>query len=412
MRITTFVTAALLLCSPPLAKADTVLDWNAIAITATAGQSPFAQARIMAITQLAVFEAVNTIDPRYEPYLGTLVAPGGASIDAAVIAAAHKVLRNYVPGSAAMLDAARISALASIPDGTAKAGGITTGEAAAAAMIMARLSDGSAPPEFSVPASTDPGVWQLTPSCPAAGGAFLQWRNVTPFGVANATDFLAPPPPALTSNEYAKDFDEVKRVGAKASTERPQDRTDVARFYAAASPGYVMNLAARQVSAQQGRSTSHNARALALINMAISDSFVASFGTKYQYNYWRPETAIRGADLDDNVKTDADLTWQPLIVAPCFPGYTSNHASGSYGGEEVLRRLYGAGGHSITITNSNFPTLVYQYSEFSQITADIDDARVYGGIHFRFDQHGGARLGREVATAVYKGNLRRLGEPE
>jgi hypothetical protein len=137
MKITTFVTAALLLCSPPLAKADTVRDWNAIA-TSVPAASPFHQARMLAITQLAVFEAVNTINPRYEPYLGTLVAAPGASVDAAVITAAHGVLRNYAPGSAMMLDAARASALAAISDGSAKSSGITVGEAAAAAMIAAR----------------------------------------------------------------------------------------------------------------------------------------------------------------------------------------------------------------------------------------------------------------------------------
>jgi hypothetical protein len=411
MKITTFVTAALLLCSPPFAKADTVQDWNAIAIAATGTQSPFAQARIMAITQLAVFEAVNTIAPRYQPYLGTLVAPAGASIDAAVITAAHDVLKSYLPTNT-MIDDARTSALLLIPNGPAKAGGITVGTAAAAAMITARLNDGSAPPEFSVPASTDPGVWQLTPSCVAGGGLFLQWRNVTPFGIENAADFISSPPPELTSNKYAKDLNEVQRVGSKTSTDRPQDRTDVARFYAGSSPGYVVNLAARQVSAEQGRSIFHNARAFALINMAISDSFVAQFTTKYHYNFWRPETAIHGADLDGNGKTDPDLAWEPLIVAPCFPGYGSNHAAGSYGGAEILRRLYGAGGHCITMSNPNLPGLVFQYSEFKQISSDIDDARIYGGIHFRFDQEAGARLGREVATAVWQANLRRVHNPE
>jgi hypothetical protein len=410
MKITTLVTTALLLCSPPLAHADTVRDWNALAITATAGQTPFAQARIMAITQLAVFEAVNTIDPRYEPYLGTVVAPAGASIDAAVITAAYRALAAYVPASVVttILDPAKATALGAIPPGPAKDAGIATGEAAAAAMILARVGDGATPAQFSVPASTDPGVWQLTPSCPAAGGVFLQWRNLTPFGIANASDFRAAPPPELTSSQYTKDFDEVKRVGSKTSTERPQDRSDVARFYAGSSPAYVMNLAARQLAAAQGRSLSHSARAFALINMAINDSFIASFDTKYHYNFWRPETAIHGGEVDGNDKTEADLVWEPYIVTPCFPSYVSNHASGSYGGAEVLRRLYGAGEHSITIANPNFPTLVYQYSDLKQITADIDDARVFGGIHFRFDQEGGARLGREVGTAVYKGNLRPL----
>lgn len=406
------VTAALLLVSPALVSADTVLDWNAIAVSVPLG-SPFNQARVLAITQLAVFEAVNTIDPRYHPYLGTIVAPAGASTDAAVVAAAHRVLRNYAPASAhAMLDTARTNSLAAIPAGSAKDDGVAVGEAAAAAMIAARVNDGSEVPEFYAPTSTDPGVWQLTPSCPAAGGTSFNWIHLKTFGIASAADFVAEPPPSLTSNLYTKAFEEVKRVGSKTSTDRPQDRTDVARFYAGSSPAYVMNLAARQVSVQQGRSLSDNAHALALINMAISDAAVASFTTKYHYALWRPETAIRGAEVDGNPKTEADLTWEPFILTPCFPSYVSNHASLSGGGAEVLRRLYGAGGHSITMTNPAFPGLVFLYSTFDGITDDIDDARVYGGIHFRFDQDLGSRLGREVGTAVYKGNLRKLEVPE
>jgi hypothetical protein len=402
------VVAVALLCSPAIVRADVVLDWNAIAVASTGTQNPFNQARILAITQLAVFEAVNAITREYEPYLGGTVGPAGASADAAAIAAAHRVLRHYLPGSAVELDAALATSLAAIPDGTAKAGGVATGQLAADAMIAARFNDGSDPPEFSLPASNDPGVWQLTPSCPAAGGLFFQWRNVTPFGIASATDFLADPPPALTSNEYAKAFNEVKRVGRIDSTERPQDRSDVARFYAQSSPGYVINLAARQLAAAQGGSLSENARAFALVGMAISDSFVVEFGTKYHYNRWRPETAIHDADVDGNPKTDADADWKPFIVAPCFPSYASNHASGSYAGAEILRRLYGAGGHAIVISNPSLPGLIFNYAELKDITADIDDARVYGGIHFRFDQEVGGRLGRDVATAVYKNNLRRL----
>jgi hypothetical protein len=407
------VLVAALLISPVAATADVVLDWNTIAVTATGGQNPFNQARLLAITQLAVFEAVNAINGEYEPYLGTVTAPANASPEAAAITAAHDVLKFYLPPSAAMnLDLARDTSLAAIPDGAAKTAGIGVGQAAATAMIANRVNDGSAPPQFYLPATTAPGEWQLTPSCSAAGGVLLQWQYMKPFGISDPVAFQADPPPALTSNAYAKDLNEVQRVGSKTSTERPQDRTDVAQFYAGSSPGYVMNMAARQIAAAQGRSLSHNARAFALINMAISDSAVVSFGTKYRYTRWRPETAIHRADEDDNPKTEPDPSWVPLIVAPCFPSYASNHGGLSGGGAEILRRLYGAGGHTITITNPNFPTLVYHYSQLKEITDDISDARVFGGIHFRFDQDTGARLGRDVATAVYFGNLRRIAGSE
>jgi hypothetical protein len=409
--------AALLICSPIAARADVVLDWNAIAVTTlvSQGQSPFAQARFMAITQLAVFEAVNAITGDYQPYLGTVVAPVGASVDAAAVTAAYKVLKNYFP-LAPNLDPAYTASLAAIPNGSAKVGGIATGQSAAAQMIALRLNDGSSPPQFYLPTSFDPGVWRLTPSCPPAGGVNFQWQNMRPFGVPslpNSQAWIAQfdpgPPPALTSNRYAKDYDEVKTVGNVSSdlTERPQDRADVARFYAASSPAFVFNLAARQVAAAEGTSLSKNARALALLNMASNDSLVVSFWTKYHYKLWRPETAIREGDLDGNRKTDADLTFVPYILTPCFPSYPSNHGSGSNSAAEILRRVYGAGGHDISMSNTAVPGLTFHYTKFKQITDDISDARVFGGIHFRFDQVAGADLGRDIATFIYKHNLRR-----
>ena len=410
--------AALLVCSPIAARADVVLDWNAIAVSTVVsqGQSPYAQSRFMAITQLAVFEAVNAITRDYTPYLGTVVAPAGASADAAAVAAAYRVLKNYFPLAAASLDAAYAASLAAIPNGSAKSGGIATGEAAAAQMIARRLNDGASPPQFYAPASTDPGVWQLTPSCPAAGGVGFQWQYITPFGVPSAPGsqawiarFAPGPPPALTSRRYAKDYNELKRVGGVASdlTERPQDRADVARFYATSSPAFVFNLAARQVATAEGSSLSKNARALALLNMASNDSLVASFWAKYHYKLWRPETAIFEGNLDGNARTDADTTFVPYILTPCFPSYPSNHASGSNSAAEILRRIYGAGGHAITMANPAVQGLTFHYTRFNQITDDIDDARVYGGIHFRFDQEAGADLGRDIAAYVYKHNLRR-----
>ncbi len=359
----------------------------------------------MAITQLAVFEAVNAITGDYEPYLGTIGAPDGASVDAAAVAAAHAVLTNYFPGSAATLDAARLSSLAAIADGAAKTDGIATGAAAAAAMIALRTNDGSAPVTNKLPGAPVPGEWQTTPSCSPTGGIYFNWQNVMPFGIPSAADFLSDPPPSLTSNRYTKDYLEVMTVGSLSSTARPQDRADVVRFYAVSTPSRVFNSAARQVALAQGRSLSENARALALLNMAISDSLVASFAAKYHYNFWRPETAIHAGATDGNPKTDPNVTFAPFIVTPCFPGYPSNHASGSNGGAEVLRRLYGAGGHSISLSNPAVPGVVLHYTTFKAITDDVDDARVYGGIHFRFDQEAGGRLGRDVATYVSKHNL-------
>jgi hypothetical protein len=405
---------ATLLFAPAIAKADAVLDWNLIAVNTSIanGQNPFAQARNAAIVQLAVFEAVNAITGDYRPYLGNIVAPHGASADAAAIEAAYRVLSTYFPTSASTLLAARANSLALIPDGQAKSDGIATGDAAALAMIALRANDGSAPAQFKTPGPAVPGEYQATPSCPMmngiAVGTLFQWQNVTPFGIPSVGEFLLGPPPALDSNQYAKTYNEVKAVGSASanSTERPPDRADVVLYYAASSPTQVFNQAAREVAQERWRSLSENAQAFALINMALSDGAVTTFFNKYRYNFWRPETAIHAGDTDGNRKTDADPSWVPFIPAPCFPSYPSAHGTLSGAGAEVMKRLYGETGHAITLSNPAVPTIVLHYGSFKQITDDISDARVYGGIHFRTDQDAGARLGRTVGTVVYEINLR------
>ena len=246
-----------------------------------------------AIVQLAVFEAVNSVTGDYEPYLGTIAAPPWASPDAAAIAAAHRTLVTLRPGSAPALDAARAQSLAAIPDGPAKNAGIAAGEAAAAAMLLLRANDGWNAVVPYTP-GTDPGDWQPTP--PLFAPALLPgWGRVTPFGLEEGSQFRLPPPPALHTGKYANDYNEVKLLGRIDSPFRPQDRTDVARFYAATTPIQTWNPAVRQVSAAQGRTLSENARIFALLTMAICDGSIAVFDTKYFYNRWRPVTAIWAA---------------------------------------------------------------------------------------------------------------------
>jgi hypothetical protein len=399
-----------------VAKADVVLDWNVIAVnTAVAnGQNPFAQARYAAIVQLAVFESVNAITGEYHPYLGTIVAPRDAYPEAAAIQAAYRVLSTYFPASASTLNTERTNSLASIPDGQPKTDGIATGDAAALAMIALRANDGSSPAQFKIPGPLVPGEWQATPSCPivngVASGIAYQWQNITPFGIPSVSGYLLDPPPVLTSHEYTKTYNEVMTVGSIDSTERPQDRSNVALFYAAASPTQVFNQAVQQVAQERWHSLTDNARALAVMNMAISDSLVAAFFNKYHYNFWRPETAIRAGDTDGNPKTDPDPNFVPFITTPCFPSYPSNHGSAANSAAETLRHIYGEGGHFMTLSNPTVPNIVLRYTTFKQITDDISDARVYGGIHFRTDQVAGERLGDAIGKAVYKNNLRRMHE--
>jgi hypothetical protein len=415
LRVSVVMLVTIVVSARSTAADDLVLKWNEIAARTVLATNPFNQARVMAIAQLAVFEAVNAVTGEYEPYLDPPTsAPAGASVDAAVVIAAHKVLTNYfpTPATVALLDLARDSDLGTISNGPDKTAGMAVGLAAANAMIALRMNDGSAtPPLTNIPSPQGAGDYQLTTGC--AASLFFNWPTVTPFAIGSPADFLLPAPPSLGSQQYTKDYYEVQTVGASDSTARPADRADVVRLYAGTSPNFALSMVTRQIAAAKGLSLSENARALALIMMGINDSLIASFHNKYHYNLWRPETGIRNGAADDNGKTEGDGAFATFIPTPCFPSYPSNHASGTNGGLEVMRRLFGAAGHDITITNSvpalgSLPATVItkSYTQLKEIADDVDDARVYGGIHWRFDQVGGNALGRAIGTEVAKKHLR------
>ena len=387
---------------------DPVLQWNAVTLaTATAaGEDPVAQQRILGIVHLAIFEAVNAITGEFEPYLGSIGAAPGASQAAAAVAAAHAVLTESLPAQAATLDAARASSLARVPDGPAKEAGIVLGAAAARAMIDHRGNDGFEPPELYLPASTEPGQWQLTSACPPEGGVFLHLRTAKPFGIERGDQFRAEPPPALASRRYARDLNELKAVGGRDSKERPPDRADVARFYAAVLNVATWNPVAQQIAFAQKRSISENARAFALLNIAMADALIAVFDTKYHYTFWRPETAIAAADTDDNPRTDPDSAFTPFITTPCHPSYPAGHGVTAGAAHRVLERIYGVGPHAIQMSNPAVPDVRLQYTSLREIAEDIDDARIYGGIHYRFDQQAGGRQGRRIASYILRHHLR------
>jgi hypothetical protein len=413
------VIGALSLCSPAVAQTDlraggspdVVLEWNAIAYFMVATQDGVEQVRLAAITHLAMFEAVNAIVGDFEPYLGTVVAPAKASPQAAAVAAAHRVLRNYLPDDQAKpLDEARQMSLGRIPDGPEKEAGIIVGEAAAQAMILHREGDGAQPKERYSPESHDPGQWQQTPSCMEQGGLFLHWRNLTPFGIGRSDRFRADPPPPLTSRRFARAYNEVMAVGGELSEKRPEDRALVARFFTALSQA-TWNPIARQIAAARRSSLSDNARVFALLNMAMNDALIAVMDTKYHYTFWRPETAIRAGDSDDNLRTEPDATFKPFIATPCHPSFPSAHASASNAAREVLEQLFGDRRQFVTMSSPAVPGVELRYTRLAQITRDIDDARVYGGIHYRFDQEAGVRQGCQVARYVVQHHLRRLKKP-
>jgi hypothetical protein len=273
-------------------------------------------------------------------------------------------------------------------------------------MIAERDGDGSETPQFHLPSSSEPGVWQLTPSCPPQGGVFLHVRNVKPFGIRRGNQFRSSTPPSFRSFRYAWDYIEVAKRGDAESNHRPPDRADVARFYAVVLGVATWNPAVRQVAAAEGGSLTENARVFALLNMALIDAFIAVMDTKYHYKFWRPETAIPRGDEDRNRLTRPDPDYAPFITTPCHPSYPSAHASLGHAARRVAEQVFGPDGHSITMSNPAVPGVVLHYRRFEDITRDIDDARIFGGIHYRFDQEEGGRLGRRVGSWVHRHNLR------
>jgi len=378
-----------------------VLQWNLIAVQAVGPTAPFPSTRAMAIVQLAVFEAVNAITHRYEPYLGIVSAPEGASADAAVVAAAHDTLLWLFPAQQNFLDGNQAETLTAIPDGKAKDAGVAVGRAAATVMIANRSNDGSQSPMFYTPTSTAPYEWQPTPSCAAAPandrGLFFHWQFVKPFGVESASQFRAEAPPRITGGKYAKDFDETASVGVINSTLRTEHEADVARFYAAQPPHRGWNLVARRLAIARSDEITRTARTLALLNMSLADGHITVFDTKYHYRGWRPETAIHRAGEDDNDKTAADPGYLPYVITPCFPGYPSAHGVGGGAARTILGRAYGRKHHDITMSDNAIPDIVLHYTDLMDITDDVSIARIAGGIHFRVDQDVGDRMGADVA---------------
>jgi PAP2 superfamily len=385
---------------------DPVLEWNAIMRTTVATDNPFLQTRSATIMHLAVFEAVNTIVGNYKPYLGTIEAPAGASPEAAVIAAAHRTLVNLYPSDEPSLNALRDASLSAIADGPAKNDGIAVGTAAADAILALRTNDGAA--NASDPPYTpgaEPGDWQPTPPG-FAQALFPNWGKVTTFGIKNGAQFRSNPPPAVHSVNYARDYNEVKAIGEVNSPVRPQGKTDRALYYGVNLPVHVFGESARQASAAQGKTLSENARIFALLHMAMADGLISSMESKFYYEYWRPVTAIRVADTDGNKKTERDPEWLSLVVNPPYPSYPSNYASAALAARAVLEEAYGKSDHSITLSSiSPSVDVTLHYTTFSQMTDDINDARLYGGIHYRFDQDAGSRMGWRIGSYILRNQL-------
>jgi len=380
---------------------DQVIQWNKelaqVLVAPGAQPASIHPTRTLAITQLAVYDAVNAIVGGGKPFLVDIHAPRNASPDAAVGAAARTALDALLPSQQPAIDAFYQSQLAQIGSGPRVDAGIRVGERAANAILAARANDGAnlTPPVF-VPLA-GPGEYQLTPPAFAPAG-FTQTAHVTPFVLDSASQFRPAPPPALTSPQYATDFNEVHSLGELNSTTRTADQTAIGKFWGAAPIWIVWNQVAEQAGVAFGNSLEQNARLFAQLDTTLADSAIALYDAKYTYHRWRPITAITATD-QGNPNTMADPNWLPLANTANDPSYPGAHADFSRAAASTLEDFFGTDVFSFSLSNAT-TGITRSFGGFSQAANEASDSRIFAGQHFRFDENAGQTLGNQVADFV------------
>ncbi len=427
-------------------SADIVLEWNRVALDAMVNDSylganakqagPDRASRALAIVQGAVYDAVNSIDGSYDPYLIKVKAPKGASLDAAAAQAAHDALVALYPEYQPQLDAQLATDLAQIGDGVARDEGVEVGQTVAAAILTARANDGSNLP-MHYDLNPKLGSWRPDPLHPTQMPVGPEWGNVTPFAILSTNQVQIPPPPPLTSQQYAAAYNEVKNYGGDGVTTptlRTAEQTEIGIFWGydgskgLSTPPRFYNQIAETIAIQQGNTEVQNARFFALINFSMADAGIACWGDKYQFEFWRPVTGIRSGNLDGNANTIVDANWTPLGApndngggtnfTPPFPSYASGHAT--FGGAvfETMTRFYGTNNISFTIGSDEFngitkdqngnarPVVTRSFTSFSQAEEENGQSRIYLGIHWSFDKDFGIAQGKKIADFVFGNYLK------
>ncbi|MEO6811138.1 MAG: phosphatase PAP2 family protein [Isosphaeraceae bacterium] len=393
-------------------RCDVLIDWNSTALAAvrTGNTNPPLAARNLAMVQLAVFDAVNSIDRRHEPYAGIQVRHAqGASTEAAVARAADEVLTALYPDQAATFHATLAESLATVRNRRARVRGEAVGRQVGKAILALRANDGSNV-QVDAPPATKPGEWSPTP--PEYGRAVaLNFAFVPPFAMTTPSQFRPGPPPALDSATYTEAYNEVESVGSDDSTTRTPDQTAFAHFWADLAgvsftpPGHWNQIAEDAAMSRQLR-LSDEAKLFAQLNVALADAGISCWETKNFYQFWRPVTAIRQGDQDGNPLTVADPNWSPQWETPQFSSYSSGHATFSAAAATILESYFGA---NTPFNDTGDPTLGLPGRHFDSFARAADEAaasRMYGGIHFRFDNETGLAVGREIGRYVLQNEMK------
>ena len=377
--------------SATAARADIIMDWNAKADALAIEKQLLnaANSRGQAMLHIAMFEAVNAIDRRYAPYRLKLTADKNVSREAAAAAAAYDVLLALHPDKKGDLDATLAASLAGIAENEAKAKGVELGKQAAAGIIALRANDGSNTPEDYRPA-TSAGVYIPT-TLPIESTA----SKITPFVMASASQFRAAPPPALTSETWTRDLNEIREIGSLASAKRSAEQTTIARFWFFTGPR-TYNAIVRQIASNRTMDLVDCARLYALTSIASADAFIAVFDAKYAHNLWRPVTAIRNADLTSNPATPREASWQPLGVTPMHPEYPCAHCIVSSAIATVLQHAVGNEVGEIALVSPTAPGVTRKWTRLQDYSDEVSSARIYAGFHYRFSTEAGKEMGKKI----------------
>ncbi len=395
---------AWVLLSGSPAFANAVLDWSALMMAAIRSDTtgPTLSSRNLAILNVATYEAVNSILRTHQPYRFLIEAPVEASTEAAVIAAGREVMLVLYPSMAARAEELYRTQLAALPPNDSVAHGLGVGRTAALSVILLRSADGSSTDVPYIPSSA-PGAWQRTPPF-FRPPLTPHWRYVDAFCLPALEPFLPPPPPGLDSPEYAEAVREVQALGGTTSAVRTEEQGLIAVFwsdfsYTAMPPGHWHEIAAT-ICRNEGTSLADSARLFALLGLAQADAAILCWEAKFRWNLWRPVSAIRRADEDGNPATRADPTWNHYLAAPPFPAYTSGHSTFSKASAQVLTHFYGRDDLVFTAQSDSLPGVFRTFSSLAGCADEIGMSRIYGGIHFRFDNVEGKRTGGRIGDHV------------
>ena len=387
---------------PGSTRADVIIDWNTKSdeIAAQKQLPAVNHSRGTAMLHVAMFEAVNAVEGRYLPYKLKLTADRTTSKEAAAASAGHDVLLALHPDQQSSVDATLATMLAGIADGESKTKGIDLGKKAAADLIALRANDGMDAQETYRP-HTSPGIY-----IPTVVPAFSTSGAVTPWVMKSGSQFRPAAPPALTSETWTADLNEIRELGRIDSTKRTAEQTTIGRFWFVTGPRSY-NPIVRQVAIAKGMDIVDCARLFALTSMAGNDAYIAVFDAKYTYNLWRPITAIRNADQTNNSTTPRDASWRPLGDTPMHPEYPCAHCINSAAVSAVLQGVAGNDIGEISMSSPTAPGVTRKWTRLQDYSEEVSMARIYAGFHYRFSTIVGKDMGKKIGELVVTTQMRR-----